>query len=675
MKKYFLFACVAAALVSCSSDDFFGENQELTQKIEGAILFTAGNQKAQRANLEHGAAAEALGRQFYVYGVKKNSSDKYDLVFNNYSVWYNGASSSSNSEGWEYVSGEGVSATTYQTGMSNAPTRQNVPAGQFIKYWDYSSAEYWFNAVSADNTATPSPKEKINWAISSSTGQIESATISPVSEANTVFYADAVKREKTNYANTLANGQTSTGQPVKFNFKRLQTKVRLGFYETVPGYAINDVKFYPAASSLTASTAVDFGTPSSADAVTLVTNAAANDAATPALSAGFMPASNQTYKITYAYNDNGKASLTNTTTSLPYEKSKTFGKLNYTVERNLDGASGNEKYMGETSTTPTWATANGEATVSGSYQGSAGNNYWLVLPNESQSAAFKIKVDYTLTSLDGSNETIKVTGATAVVPTEYCKWEGNTAYTYLFKISDNTNGTTGDPSTPTDPVGLYPITFDACVVDMMENTQGTTTQISDYAITTYQEGSVVDNGITYKTGKNIDVTILDNEGDAATTGGNNKVWYVYNSNTANTKVTKTPVNTLTNGKFSIASPETGVYAISYKWNDGTKDVITTKYVKVGAAGSITDASAIYDIKNDPNISNGTFTLPAGATFVGAYTENTYTTAATQDTDYSVSGSNYNVSTPETTLYFLYNLNQVQHKVEVTAPAATPSNRR
>lgn len=663
MKKYFLFACVAAALVSCSSDEFLGENPELTQKTEndGAIHFSTLNSKMTRATKTGVEAANELGRQFYVFGVKKNSESKYDVVFNDYSVWYNGGQSTSNADGWEYV---GTAATfEAQTDI----TRQTKVKGddQLIKYWDYSAADYWFNAVSAANQAASSDpvtkeSEKITWGTLDSNGQIPYVTVASVDENNTVFYANAVNREKANYAKDLASGQKDTAQPIHFDFKRLQSKIRLGFYETVSGYAINNVKFYPAAA-LGASTAVGFGTPSSADAVTLVTNATTT--AESKLEAGFMPATDQTYKITYDYTD-GKASLDNTTTSLVYSSSKSFGKLNYTVARNLDGASGNEYYMGETSNNPTWAvpTPNNNTTVAASstYKGSAGYNYWVVLPNENKSAAFKIKVDYTLTSLDGSKETINVKGATAVVPAEYCKWMGNTAYTYLFKISDNSNGTTGDPDDPTDPAGLYPITFDACVVDAIDAAEGTTTEISNYAITTYQNGSVVDNGISYKAGEKIDVTILDNNGAAATTSSDNKVWYVYNGTEA--KVAKT-VPTLTNGKFSIASPAEGVYAISYQWKDSSSKVVTTtKYVTVGST-TITDATAIYDTKDDTSVSV-TYVLPAGATFVGAYTEETCSTAAATTTDYTVAGNTY---TAVNDIWVLYNFNQIQHKVKVTKP--------
>ena len=140
--------------------------------------------------------------------------------------------------------------------------------------------------------------------------------------------------------------------------------------------------------------------------------------------------------------------------------------------------------------------------------------YFTVIPNNNKNAII-IKCDYTLTAEDDpqagtSPETINVTGATAAIPAAYCKWAPNTMYTYIFKISQETNGTTG---TGNDPAGLFPITFDAAVIDETESQQGTETIINSPSITTYQEGSVTDKGIEYKTGEDIVITVTDKNGN------------------------------------------------------------------------------------------------------------------------------------------------------------------
>ena len=81
-----------------------------------------------------------------------------------------------------------------------------------------------------------------------------------------------------------------------------------------------------------------------------------------------------------------------------------------------------------------------------------------------------------------------MTGATAVVPAIYAQWKPGYAYTYIFKISDNTNGKTNPDKTT---VGLHPITFDAVVVQATEKNQETVTTVATPSITTYQADPAV----------------------------------------------------------------------------------------------------------------------------------------------------------------------------------------
>lgn len=96
-------------------------------------------------------------------------------------------------------------------------------------------------------------------------------------------------------------------------------------------------------------------------------------------------------------------------------------------------------------------------------------------------------------------------GATATVPAEYTEWKSGYAYTYIFKISQNTNGSTGGTST-----GLTAISFDAVVVDDEANgLQETITTVSDNSITTYgyKDNKVTTNGNEYVNGTDIYATV------------------------------------------------------------------------------------------------------------------------------------------------------------------------
>lgn len=239
-------------------------------------------------------------------------------------------------------------------------------------------------------------------------------------------------------------------------------------------------------------------------------------------------------------------------------------------------------YAGKLSTLTTTSTDQ-VANLYGTDKDMSTTGYFTVLPTPSATGqkAIVIKCDYTLTSDDGSDETIKVTGATAAIPAAYSKWDVNTRYTYLFKISQNTNGTTG--SNPDDPVGLYPITFAAFVTETTDKTQGTTTTVATPSITTYQEGSVTDNGIEYKSGKAINVTVTNAKGEVQTlaAGGTavgsvavykftdaiNEAEIQVKGTTGATTVT----GTVTDNVFTFTPDAAGYYAIQYL----TKEATTT----------------------------------------------------------------------------------------------------
>lgn len=136
---------------------------------------------------------------------------------------------------------------------------------------------------------------------------------------------------------------------------------------------------------------------------------------------------------------------------------------------------------------------------------SCGAGYQNVLPSEGAASAITLRIDYKLTSVDGSNETINVKGATATVPAEYTEWKSGYAYTYIFKISPDTNGSTGGSST-----GLTAISFDAVVVDDEANgLQETITTVSDNSFTTYgyKDNKVTTNGNEYVNGTDIYATV------------------------------------------------------------------------------------------------------------------------------------------------------------------------
>lgn len=532
MKKYLIFAASALALASCSSDDFLGENPGNVQNATTAINFGGDAGKITRTTSNEGSTEKMLDGQFKVYGVKKKQ-ENIDHVFPNYYVWDVAAkNTTSNTDGWEYVGKEG------DADLGTGKIKLNKD--QTIKYWDYSASEYHFVAGSPIGkfNLNPSPGQDITSAnITGLAGHIEANDAEGTGtalETYPVYVAAPVKVENTGYQ-----------KPVQFKFYRQQAMVRVGIYETIPGYSITKIKFY----------AYD------TDGTTLKASDVNNIILTSATPGYFVGGSNITGTITYTGWDSATPSYTLTYTDASLTKRKNWyaGKLDVLATTSTDEVAklyGTDKDMSKA-------------------------GYFTVLPTQAENASpILIKCDYTLTSDDGSGETIEVTGATAAIPKAYSKWDVNTRYTYLFKISDNTNGYTGDDPTK---AGLFPITFDAVVAKVEDKTQGTTTIVKTPSITTYQDGSVTDKGIEYKPGKEIKVTVTNADGTEPTLNStdNTAVGYVavYKLSKERTeadlqldKVTKAEFTSdkkqdvtlaTDNNSFTFTPNEAGFYAIQY----------------------------------------------------------------------------------------------------------------
>ena len=531
MKKYLIFAASALVLASCSSDDFLGENPGNVQNATTAINFGGDAGKITRGThtQNEGSPAEMLAGQFKVYGVKITNGTISHKVFPDYYVWdVADKNTTSNKSGWEYVGLQGA---------SNLGTGQiKLDKDQTIKYWDYSATEYRFVAgspidafeynTSTDQT-TGTHITDVN--VRGLAGHINANNTTTAIKTDPIYIAAPVKVEKANY-----------NKPVKFTFQRQQSMVRVGFYETIPGYTITEINFYDAEGNVSKTNhniILTSSTPEYFVGGTNVSGTVKYD----------WTATDPSYTFTYDF------------TSLEKSKNWYAGEL----------AGVQAKTSSETNVAYLYGSDQDMATATG---------YFTVLPTPATTipSAILIKCDYTLTSDDDSGETIHVKGATAAIPAAFSKWDVNTRYTYIFKISQNTNGTTGDPSDPNPEVGLYPITFDAVVTDMTDKTHGTITTVTTPSITTYQAGSVTDNGIEYKSGTAIDVTVTDANGNVqpltagGTAVGSVKVYKFTDAITeaeiqvkGTNGATEVSGGSVTNNVFTFTPDAAGYYAIQY----------------------------------------------------------------------------------------------------------------
>lgn len=496
MKKYIFLAASVLTLASCSSDDFLGDTPGSTPtSANSAIKFDGNAGKISRANKTGKDAADLLDNNFVVVGFKNSDPNTQTLVFDHYNVNYGdktATSTASNTKGWEYV-GQEHNIKGLQDKLGSTTT-------QTIKYWDNSCPSYDFLAFSlGKGYKATGETTTTSYATPSSVNRqtLTTAAYTLKGDANTLgeCYISDIKTVEKN-TQTSPNGYSNTA--VEMSFRHATSKVRIALYEYVPGYVINDVKFhdaaYTAGSTYTEgdNTGKLFGTFNNNGTLTVYF---------PTI--GIANKGNNDYnKAHISFNADTEANGT--------VNSKSFGNVNYGNE-DENAITKGSTYLSQSAAKP-------------SYCGEANNQYYItVLPAENESKAATIRIDYTLTATDGSGETIKVKNATATIPAAYTAWKHGYAYTYIFKISQNTNGTTGTPGS--DNEGLTAISFDAVVLDDIETgKQETITNMSECSITTYgfMNNKVTTNNEEYPAGADIYATAYIPEHSCTVEGENTK---------------------------------------------------------------------------------------------------------------------------------------------------------
>ena len=453
MKKYLVFAASALALAGCSSDDFVGDNPGGQTKSD-IINFSGDAGKITRA-ISGSTAAGKLGKNFVVYGYKTTGTTK-SVVYDHYNVNYienSAGETESNKVGWEYV-GQTINSLNSTSGSN-----------QTIKYWDYSADQYDFVAFSFGEAAQGEGENQVQAEKVNNENENPSYSLTgKATELAKCYIADRVTAKK-DVTNKKDNKLVAYGDPVQFNFRSLASKVKMGIYETIPGYSIKNVKFYTTAND---------NTPTTTPTLYAAGNKIPDMTGKGTMNVKF--GSNDANKTDFNQAEVAWSTEGNNVSKIEFENLGVYGPEGKENDNTAE-------FIGREVTT--------SSTV----------NYINVLPAEV--GPLTLKVDYTLVSTDGSKEEIEVKGATAVVPANFTNWKSNYAYTYIFKISDNTNGYTGnDPNKS----GLYPITFDAIVTATEDGFQNTITNVESPSITTYALGNS-NIGYQYYTGSNIYVTL------------------------------------------------------------------------------------------------------------------------------------------------------------------------
>ena len=514
-------------LVTIYSCNNINEPELIQTNNSEIISFNSFKEAFTRADHIGNDAASLLNNNFVVEGVKGDGTNQ-EVVFDHYNVNYipnTAGSSTTNTHNWEYVS---------QPKNSHSNVDQ-----QTTKYWDFSTSQYDFIAYSLGvsngidiSDITPSTITTSAYTVSGNADELSKIYIS---DLTTAYQID------NDYNNT-----------VTLYFKSLSSKIRIGIYETIPGYSVKDVVFYTNENTK----ATDGNTylyTSNGDVY--------NETGTYTI---YFPTVGYSNKGNTDYN---KAHLSFTPATSGTSTIKNFGALNNYVTKELDEATGN--YLGRSSNEVTFA-------------GITSNNYYITtIPNET-GVTLNLKVDFKMISIDGTGEIINVTGAKATVPSVYSVWKHGYAYTYIFKLSQDTNGYTGDPGTT--PAGLYPITFDCIVAETTDGIQETITTIATPSITTYAKGAISNE---YNVNSNIYI-VVDN-GTALTVGTNANLYTVTIENGAIQTINESSIaNVIKNGTYDDTEKTYTVTDANNKKMIVTQSDLLTSITSIPASDSSND---------------------------------------------------------------------------------------
>lgn len=486
MKKSLFFAVAATVLSGCASDELVDVSVPNTGTSHSDIRFTISQKNTTRGYSDLNKTGHY---NFGVFAYK--NTDKVNSVMPNYlvgycdgengyeqnigSTWGDQAGVEDGKSWWAY---EGLGSAeyngTYAGGALTADYTSNNE-NQYLKYWDNAADYTCFYAYAPYiNSGVKLTATYVDGTAQSATGA-DTYVLTIPNGTLTDGYDDPSLAEYM-YASTKVE-KANYGHDVALQFHRLNAKVNIKFWEDVPGWKVRILDLSSSAEGVQAAASVHDGA-----------------SGQYGYKAGKYYTSNG-IKVQFGYANNPvtdpkemqyKGVTANNTTTLKF-KSPTVAEI------------GENRYEASASATTYYAIPKGQGNVL--EDGSDFNTTGVAEDADLVKTGFTFHVSYELTAQD-TGEKIVVKNATVHVPYDYCNWKSNTHYTYIFKITRDSNGSTDENPTidPTDPEvptvqSLYPIVFDNCtVLDWEENesewviTEGTTPQA--YHNITLTEGGV-----------------------------------------------------------------------------------------------------------------------------------------------------------------------------------------
>lgn len=548
MKKIHLFSALAlgAVLAGCSNDELVDKSQLGNLNSDGRISFT---QKVGNTTRADNRAETAGHYEFGVWGYKGAAADKVYTegdVMTKYLVAYGDNTTGDANNNYKDLSGrattyapdandgtttvapDGVSTWFYEglgspEGSHKEQTGTNadhvVPSAalQSLKYWDKSKDYHNFFAY-MPYYGTQNTDQDVTIAAASSTGAditFSAAThfyTDPVAGAqvakNTKF-ADQVSGNREKYNTEILNANEALyaavsrsksaseyEKDVPLKFQHVNAKIKVAIWEAIPGYKVELLDLVPSAISITGGTTAAY----TDVALTPATKAQAieheNKAQTTVISSinpqptypvvGTIKAAS----VQEGASGTDRATLSYTNTAGNSVDATTGKNANLRFTKASDMATSYDFR------TETGVSAPKIISEVGGTSATVLNTTYYALPNSvngtsfltnsgSDNTGYTFHVTYRLLPEDGSAATTVYDARVWVAP-DFCHWQDGKQYTYIFKITTSSNGTTDpnikaediftssgetnpyvdpeDPRVPEDPA-LKPIVFDGVTIE------------------------------------------------------------------------------------------------------------------------------------------------------------------------------------------------------------------
>lgn len=521
MKKVLIFAACLTTLASCMDTDFFDAN---TAEKSGPINFVMQNKNMTRSYTDMQKAGHY---NFGVFAYK--STDKVNNIMADYLVGYydteKGYGTQTGStfgdqagtfDGQSYWMYEGMGHAEYNgtyAGVTVTPGSKfasNVDK-QYLRYWD-DAADYTTFYAYAPYTNSTATSKTVTYVDGQEVGTSTDKYVMTIPNGTIKHGYDKADEFEYMYAwNKVAKG--SYGHDVPLQFHRLNAKVNIKFWEDIAGYSVRIINLNPTYS---------------VSAVPAIKDDASGKYG---------------YKLGKIYSENGakiQFDTENATPAAPTMKQYEGTTVSAPIKFSAPTAAqiGTTRVEATPSATTYYAIPKGSAD---DVLEDGADTYadTKAVDADLANTGLTFHVSYELISTTG--EVITVKDATVFVPTDYTNWKANTHYTYIFKITKNSNGTTEkdptidptDPEVPTEP-SLYPIVFDNCtVVDWDESesehviTNGTSLSyhnitLSQYSVTT---GAATDIAVSIADGDKSLVHPVDYTKVAVTGPADASSWY------------------------------------------------------------------------------------------------------------------------------------------------------